>query len=512
VRSLIRHAVRRLLWTIPTLVGVSLVSFLLLSFVPDPTDDPLIAAALTEDDLVRIRRERFLDLPRFLNLSPRDVRARADEAIRAIAEDSPDSARAREDLARLGGAALPHVLPRLDSLGPEPRARVAVALAPVAVRMRLAATGEAEDPTRAVALWTRFWDDRGIEFRTASVRSAVRRLGRYGSASRAAELVELDTFALDSVFEALVAPTDDASMDQARALADIASHVTGRDDRIAPGDDRESAAATVERWQSFWTVYRSDFVVLSGTGRAAAMVLETRYGKWALGAVTHGFGLSAHGEPILNELGRRAPVTLIILFSAMMLAYAVAIPLGVLTAASRGRKSDLVITSAVLGLYAIPTAVIAVFFVRSSGARGSMLAAIVVLALGLLAAPTRQLRSKLAWAISQDYFRAAIARGSGRMRAIIAHGIRNALLPVVTLAALEPPLALGGAFVVERAFDLHGLGEAMIRAVNERDTSWLMALSILAAGAAACFVILTDLAYVVVDPRLGRGVTGQKTG
>jgi ABC-type dipeptide/oligopeptide/nickel transport system permease component len=82
----------------------------------------------------------------------------------------------------------------------------------------------------------------------------------------------------------------------------------------------------------------------------------------------------------------------------------------------------------------------------------------------------------------------------------------------VTLAALEPPLALGGAFVVERAFDLHGLGEAMIRAVSERDTSWLMAISICAAAMAACFVILTDLAYILLDPRLSQGITRQKSG
>src|SRR5690349_8726860 len=128
---MIRHAVRRLLWTIPTLVGVSIVSFLLLSFVPDPTDDPVIASTLSAADLARIRRERFVDLPRFVNVLPRDVRARADAAVRAIAAESSDAEAARRELARLGGAAFPHVLPVLDALAPEPRERVAIALAPV---------------------------------------------------------------------------------------------------------------------------------------------------------------------------------------------------------------------------------------------------------------------------------------------------------------------------------------------------------------------------------------------
>lgn len=512
MRGMIRHAVRRLLWTLPTLVGVSLVTFLLLSFVPDPTDDPRLASTLRPDEIARIRRERFVDLPRFVNVVPRDVRARADEALRAVATDGPSADAARRELGRLGGAALPHVLPVLDTLAPEPRERVAVALAPVAVRMGLATQEEATTPTRAVALWTRFWDDRGIEFRSASVRSAVRRLARYGSTSRAAELVELDTFVLDHVLEALAPPHDDASMEQARALVDIASHVTGRDDRIVPGDDLDGARACVERWRSFWTIYRSDFVVLSGTARASATVIETRYGKWALGAVTHGFGLSSQGEPVLDELAQRAPVTLSILFAAIALAYGAAAAFGVITAASRGRKSDIAITAGILVLYAVPTAVVAVVVARGADASGSAVTATLVLAAGLVASPTRQLRSKLSWATSQDFFRAALARGSSRTRALLVHALRNSLLPFATLAALEPPLALGGAFVVERAFGLHGLGESMIRAVNERDTSWLMALSICAAAMAACFVIVTDLAYILIDPRLSQGITRQKSG
>jgi peptide/nickel transport system permease protein len=123
-----------------------------------------------------------------------------------------------------------------------------------------------------------------------------------------------------------------------------------------------------------------------------------------------------------------------------------------------------------------------------------------------VAAPSRQQRSALATVLSQDFVRAARARGAGSARALLAHGLRNAVLPVVTLAALEPPMALGGAFVVERVFDLHGLGELTVLAVQARDVSWLMALSIIAAGTAALAVIATDLAYVLIDPRLSDAV------
>jgi ABC-type dipeptide/oligopeptide/nickel transport system permease component len=508
---MLRHAIRRLLWTIPTLVGVSLLCFLFLSFVPDITDDPVIAASLTPEELAEKRRERFLDLPRFLNFAPRDVRDRAAKATAAVAIGGEGAEPSARELVRLGGAGLPYVLPAFDALAPEPRGRVALALAPVAARMGLATLEEASDPTRAVALWTRFWFDRGVEFRSASVRSAVRRLVRYGTLSRAAELRELDTFVLEPVLEALARPQNQADLDQARALLDVAAHVTGRDDRIAPGDSLERAGDVVDRWKEFWNVYRSDFVAVTGMERITAIVLETRYGKWALGAVTHGFGLSERGEPILDELGRRAPVTLTLLFGAIALAYLAAVPLGILTAASRGHKMDLAITSVVLLLYAIPPAVLAVIAAREGLAGPLQLGvATFVLALGLVAAPTRQLRSMLVSSVSQDYARAAVARGAPRWRLFVVHAMRNALLPFTTLASVEPPLALGGAFVVERVFGLEGIGEAMIRAVNQRDVAWLMALSILAAFTAAVLVIITDLVYILVDPRLEASVTGRK--
>ncbi len=504
---MLRLALRRLLLVLPTLIGVSLVTFLFLSYVPDPTDDP--ALAVTPSERARLRRERFLDLPRFINAGTLDVRARAAEAMRAIVDgDAEQKANGRIELARLGGAALPHVLPALDSLATGPRTEVALALAPVGERMGFA--GERlSDPARAVAFWTRFWDDRGIEFRRASVRSSVRRLSRYGSASRAAELRELDTFVLEDVLGALERPTDSASFERARALVDIAAHVTGRDDRFSPADDYDTALACVERWASFWMVYKNDFVTLDGPSRFAAIVLETRYGKWALGAVTRRLGVGIDGVPVLDGITSRAPVTLTLVFGAIALAYLAALVLGLFGAASRGRRRDGVTAALVLVLYAIPTAVFAIL-VSPEPRGGGLVLPTLVLALGLVAAPARQARAALASAFAQDHVRASLARGASRTRALLVHALPGALLPVVTLATLEAPMALGGAFVVERVFGLEGLGAATIVAVQSRDTSWLMAVSIFTAATATLGVIFTDLAYTALDPRLAASIRRQR--
>ncbi|MDC3955901.1 ABC transporter permease subunit [Polyangium jinanense] len=504
---MLRLAIRRLLFILPTLIAVSVVTFLFLSYVPDPTDDP--ALAVSPSERARLRRERFLDLPRFVNLGTRDVRTQSAEAMRAIVDgDAAKKARGQEELARLGGAALPHVLPALDSLAPGPRAEVALALAPVGERMGFSGERLA-DPARAVAFWTRFWDDRGIEFRRASVRSAVRRLSRYGSTSRAAELRELDTFVLEDVLGALEHPTDAASFERARALVDIAAHVTGRDDRISPGDDHETARACVERWGSFWMVYKNDFVTLDGPSRIAAIVLETRYGKWALGAITRRLGVGIDGVPVLDGIFRRAPVTLTLVFGSILLAYAAAVPIGLVGAASRGRRRDGITAAIVLVLYAIPTAFFAILAARGYDGHGLLLPT-VVLALGLVAAPARQARAGLASAFAQDHVRASLARGASRARALMVHALPGALLPVVTLATLEAPMALGGAFVVERVFGLEGLGAATIVAVQSRDTSWLMAVSIFTAATATLGVIMTDLVYTALDPRLAQSILRQR--
>jgi ABC-type dipeptide/oligopeptide/nickel transport system permease component len=365
--------------------------------------------------------------------------------------------------------------------------------------------GERDDPAKAVAFWVRFWDDRGIEFRAAAVRSAVQRLVRYRSASRAADLRELDTFALPDIFLVLEVPRDAAGIEIARPLVDIIAHATGETDVLATSD-LEAARACVQRWRHWWTVHRSDYTLFSGVSRISAVVVETRYGKWALGAVTERFGRVEGGTPVLEELAHRGPVTLVLCFGAIALAYLLAIPLGALSAAFHGRRLDLAIAAIVLGAYAIPSAVIAVAVATLASTYGGLLLPTLVLALGLVAAPTRHQRSSLLTVLSRDYMRAAVARGAGPVRVIAVHGLRNAILPVLTLAALEPPLALGGAFVVERVFHLHGLGEATIRAVQDRDVSFLMAISLVAAAMVAALVIVTDLVSVALDRRLEQAV------
>ncbi len=498
---LFRHALRRALWLIPTLGFVSLITFLFLSYVPDPTTDPKVVATLGDARIAELRREHFLNLPRFANAEPQDARSRTAAAVHQIATSGPDAREARKELARIGGAALPHVIPALDALAPAPRAEVALALAPIARRMALPQREEAQDPDRAAAFWVRFWNDRGPEFRDAAVRSTVRRLARYGAGTRAADLRALDTFVIEHIIAILEPPMDVPSLGSARALIDILAHVTERDDRIRDGADLTSARACVDRWLAFHAIYGSDYRTLVGATRLTAVFTDTRYGKWLLFTLSSRVGKTSDGVPIVTAMGRRGSVTLTLVFGAIAFAYLLATPLGVLAAATRRRVVDLSVAVIVLTLYALPTAVLAVL-VAQAGGGGNLLVPTLLLSLGLVAAPAGQQRSALLSALFSEHVVAARARGAGLLRVVVVHGFRHALIPTATLTTLEAPMALGGAFVLERAFGLGGLGEATLRAVEQRDIAWLMALSFFAALAAALGVFLTDMIYAIADPRM----------
>ena len=500
--------IRRFVWALPTLVFVSLASFLFLSFVPDPTDDPVVRSTLTAKEIETQRRERFADLPRFFDLEPLDARRRSRLAADDVAAGGERAFAGEAELRRLGAAALPHVVPALDAYDPVTRTRVALALAPIAARMRLPNRDDAERPEAAALFWTRFWSDRGVEFKAPAVRTSVDRLARYRTSSRALEVEELDTFALEALIVRLERPLTEEDVAVARALVEVMAHATDRDDRISEGASVAEAQACVDRWHSWWFVYGTDFRTLDGVGAAAALVLETRYGKWAHSIVTS-FGPARKTPPAVARLYAGAPATLAIVFGAISIAYAVGIALGVVSAASRGRKSDVVVTIAVLASYAAPTALVAIVLRRIAGDDTSIVWPMCTVALALVAAPTRHQRSALVTALSTDYVRAAVARGAGRWRAVIVHGLRNALVPVVTLVALEPPVALGATFVAERVFGVRGLGALTVEAVASRDTGFLMILSVLLAGVATVALVFADIAHALVDPRtrhkLGRG-------
>jgi ABC-type dipeptide/oligopeptide/nickel transport system permease subunit len=263
----VRRAFARLLGVVLTLALTSVVAM----------------AAFTALSRGATRASVRAPLPLYFNAAPRNVHDLARTAVQRL-KLGPDEAAAQE-LARLGGAALPHVLPYFDALSSSARGRVALALTPVARRMGVAADGELSSAEGAVAFWVRFWQDRSFDFRPQVVRRMVGRLAQKSNALRLEDILHLDTYSLSELIPALGRIRNAEDVRRAERLTAVLAHVTGQgplvDRQMSVGETRSA----VQKWQNFWLADGPDFVTLDGPRRVVAAFAQTRYGTWVLHAL-----------------------------------------------------------------------------------------------------------------------------------------------------------------------------------------------------------------------------------
>lgn len=500
---MVRYAFRRLLWMVPSVLGVSLVSFFLLSFLPSPA--PPVGVPPEQ------WRERFVELPLFFNVDPHDVRSLASRQVQRLVQappGSPEAEEAAEELAALGGAALPVILPSLDALPPSERIRVALALAPIADRMGLDHGGAVRNPEQVVVFWNRFWETRGVELSPPTARSAVRRYARYGTEARAEQLRVLDTYALPYLVEQLTMPVSAQTRPELMRLTETLKAMTGRGEAIDEDDSNPEMRTVIYGWQRWWLDHQHDYQRLVGADRLSGFILQSRYGKWVYETVVLRMGRDEAGRSVLGELVRRVGVTLTLLASGLGLGYLAAIFIAALGAWFRGRWIDRITTAAVLFPYALSPALVGVLALRWGEPLAAPMAwGIVTLAAVVVADPTRQGRSALLGVMTSDYFQAARARGAGPVRLMILHGLRNALAPVATRLSTELPVAVTACFVIERVYGLEGMGAATLAAVAAHDVRWLMAVALGGAALAVLALVISDVAYASLDPRVRIALT-----
>jgi peptide/nickel transport system permease protein len=127
---------------------------------------------------------------------------------------------------------------------------------------------------------------------------------------------------------------------------------------------------------------------------------------------------------------------------------------------------------------------------------------IVVLGLAGAASLTRFVRASMLEVISQDYVRTARAKGLREQSVVILHAMRNSLIPVVTIVALQIPEIFGGAIVTEQIFRIPGIGSLLISAIGEKDVPVVMAVTFGISILVVVFNIVADVLYAVLDPRI----------
>lgn len=229
-----------------------------------------------------------------------------------------------------------------------------------------------------------------------------------------------------------------------------------------------------------------------------------------------GLSISTH-EPVARLIAERFPATLELALAGLLVAILIAFPLGLAAGANPGRPIDSgVMGFAILGvsvphIYLGPLLMI-VFsldlrWLPLTGRGGFAHLVLPALTLGtaLAAILARMLRQGLVAAAGADYMRTAASKGLSRRAAIVRHGLRNALTPVVTLLGLQFGALLTGTIVIEMIFSWPGLGRLMIGAIGARDYPLVEGCVLAFALTYVAVNLLTDLAYGMIDPRIRVG-------
>ncbi|HEY1960452.1 MAG TPA: ABC transporter permease [Polyangiaceae bacterium] len=509
---MLRYTIRRILWAIPTIFGISIVAFLVTTLIPAPPrltlaelDDALAKNPAAYDAYVESRRASAFDLPAFVNESPRDVQAIVAECVDHLAKNDAGARVSAHELARIGGAGFPYLLPTFDRLEPAARERVALALLPVAERMGQADDPRAHDPASAPTFWTQLWEDRSLEFTGPAVRRSVQRLARGVTAGRERDLIEVDTFALPELMRAMRERT--TTDDEVARLSQVASHVSGHAVVVPIAMTHEAASRIRADWASWWTTHREDYVALDAGERIFATLSDTRYGRWLLGAVTGELGtVTRDGEPASQKLAECAPVTLALTLSAMFLSFAIAVPIGVIGARRRGTRVDRALAGLIFLFYSLPSFFLAELLDHAVGPRAGggtrAILAILVMTASSVATLSRFQRASMMDVLDQDWVRTARAKGLRERRVLVVHALRNAIVPMVTLAGVQLPFLFGTAIVVEEVFQLPGMGYETMRAVESHDATWLVATVLVVGLGATLTLLASDIAYGFLDPRI----------
>lgn len=229
-------------------------------------------------------------------------------------------------------------------------------------------------------------------------------------------------------------------------------------------------------------------------------------------------GTSLHSKrPVFDVLAERIPATIELAAAALLIAFIIALPLGIVAALNRNKGWDYgAMGFSMLGV-SIPNfwmgpLLIMVFSlwlgwtpVSGRGSFASLILPAITLGTAMAAILARMVRSSLLEVLHEDYIRTAKAKGLGPVAIIWKHALRNAWLPVVTIIGMQLGALLGGAVVTETVFSWPGIGSLMIESIQKRDYPVVQGCVLVISLTYVVVNMLTDLVYAWLDPRIRIG-------
>ena len=243
--------------------------------------------------------------------------------------------------------------------------------------------------------------------------------------------------------------------------------------------------------------------------------LPEQFVTWAGHALRGDLGVSKFlQQPVATIVLDRLPVTLILGLSALLVATAVAVPLGVVAAVRRDGPADHLATLVALIGQAVPSFWLALILMALFGAKLRWLPisgdqtwrhfVLPAVALAFYAMPSlmRLTRSGMLDVLDSDYIRTARAKGLSERKVIFKHALRNAALPVVSLSAVQLGFMLGGSVVIEAIFSINGLGNLSWQSIKRADVEVMQAVVLVLSFIFVALTFLADVINAFLDPRL----------
>lgn len=475
------YLIKRLLLMVPTLFGISLVLWLVVTAAPGSPGGRAYTDAQAQEgagggESRRIFREQFnLDKPVlwnwYVSLAPEDVLAE----VRKTADlDLPGSARSRADerLVDWGAYAVPALVRAIDLA-------------------------------------------RNVEERYHVLRRLQRNAKRTGVGRAGRQLTPEETKENRRIL------AENAWIDEHLALPVMAPD----------GIDAKLVEEKAHAWKS-WYAERASAWEWSFGERMRRRLLDTQFAAYWGNLLRLDLGDShVHRIPVMQLIVSRLPISITLSVTSLVLAYLVSVPLGVWAAVRHRTVREQSVATLLFMLYSLPSFFVATLLLRYLGlgrpfavipvagfesrdtfrmttaehildVAHHVAAPIFCMTYASFAALSRYAKSGVLNVIRSDYIRTARAKGLGEVTVVLKHAVRNGIIPILTLLGTTLPAIVGGSIIVESVFSIPGIGWLTIESIQQRDYNVVIGLSLIVAVLTMVGILVSDILYAVVDPRI----------
>jgi peptide/nickel transport system permease protein len=298
-----------------------------------------------------------------------------------------------------------------------------------------------------------------------------------------------------------------------------------------PGATPAERAPVIARWKAWYATHAAEWD-LGPAEKAWRTVADTQFGRYWGNLFTLELGLSSRErKPVKDMIWERMKYSLSLAVPSFVIAWILAVLLGVVSATRHGRAADHGIGVGLYLLYSIPSFAAATVLQRVfaqemgwfplSGFDDGVAAVqqmstwehlknvlwhitlpIICYTYGSFAYISRQARSGMLEVLKSDYVRTARAKGLPERQVVWRHAVRNGMMPVVTLLGTALPVLLGGSVVIEYIFNINGFGLLLINSIHQKDYNVIMGIELLVALLTLIGLLLTDVLYAAMDPRI----------